>query len=767
MRAFLWAAALVAAAGTALAGPPRIAAIEVQGLRMLDARAALDLLTFHEGEALDRARLGESVKRLFRSGLFRDVEVRAEQARDGVRLVLRVKENPIIATLRFEGNDEFSDKTLKTRLKMLRPGRVLSPQAVHKALLRIRKGYFKKGYYQVQVEVRTHERSDGRVDVVVAIDEGAQTRIKRIGFLGVHAFAPEELAHRIISKAESMGTAITDRDVFARDKTAADVQLIEEFYQNRGFLDARVESATARVALDRSGFILAYGVREGVRYRIGEVRLSGDLVPSEAALRKRLKLHPGEWYSLKKLRETIEALTEAVGEEGYAYANVTPLFRRDPENGLVDVTFEIEKGPEIYIRRIEITGNERSDDETIRRELRQDEAARYDARRMRLSKRRVKRLESVKDARFTLKRRMDAPNLADLDVELEEQKTGSLSFGIGYSQLEKTFIQGRVSEKNLFGKGYQASFNGQIGARTQNFTLSFTDPYFLGDDLAATWTLYNQDTRFNQVITTVAYQTRSAGGSFSLSWPIGEFWSLGASYRYDRTNLANVPAGASLLVRAQAGRHTTGELGFSVSYDTRDRTIAPTDGAFASLALNAAGLGGTSRFTEARLSLRAYHALDAEGSWVLAPAMELGAIGGPRLPLYRRYSLGGLGSVRGFDYYGISLRDPATQEALGGNRMWTVNLNLYTPVPGLQTAGFRGVVFADAGTVWGAVHEQLGAQRIDVTQRFSSGSMRASVGFGFEWISPIGPIGMYWGFPVRKQAQDVVRRFEFALGAMF
>ncbi len=765
-RAFVLAA-LLAGAQAAFAAAPKVVEIQVQGLRMLDTRAALDLLSLHRGDALRREALAESVKRLFTSGLFRDVEVWAEPSEGGVRLVLKLKENPIIASLRFEGNEEFSDKTLKTRLKELRPGRVLSPQAVHKALVRIRKGYFKKGYYQVRAQVRTHKRSDGRVDVVVAIDEGPQTRIKRISFLGVQAFSREELARKIVSKTEDLATAITNRDVFSREKTAADVQLIEEFYQNRGFLDARVESATARVAMDRSGFILAYGVREGVRYRIGKLNLEGDLVPSKAALEKRIKLKEGEWYSLKKLRETIDALTEAVGEEGYAYATVTPLFRRDPDNQLVDITFAIEKGPEIYIRRIDITGNERSDDETIRREIKQDEAARYDARRMRLSKRRLKRLAAIKDARFALKRLADAPNLADLKVEVEEQKTGSLAFGIGYSQLEKTFIQGRISEKNLFGKGYQASFNGQIGARTQNFTVSFTDPYFLGEELAATWSAYKQDTRFNQVVTTLTYQTRSAGGSFSLSWPIGEFWSLGTSYRYDRTDLLNVPPTASLLAKAQAGRHTTGELGFSISYDSRDRVIAPSAGVYASLGLNLAGLGGTSRFAEGTFSLRAYHALDAEGAWVLAPSMQLSAIQGPKLPLYRRYSLGGLGTVRGFDYYGISLRDPKTLEALGGNAMWTINLNLYVPVPGLRTAGFRGVLFADAGTVWGSIHEQVAGQRIDVTQPFSLGSMRAAVGFGFEWVSPIGPIGLYWGFPVRKQSQDIVRRFEFALGAMF
>jgi len=767
VRRCAWLLVLCVCAGVAGATEARIARIEIEGLHWLEKSTVLDRLEVRSGDRFDRRAIGESIKALIRSGFVSDVKVYARNTPNGVVLRFIVRENPIIGSVRFSGNEEFSDKTLKTRLKELKPGRVLSAGLKQRVLSRLRKGYFKKGYYQMQAELRTKRRPDGRVDVVVAIDEGPQTRIKRIQLLGVRAFEPEEILHEIISRPETLGAAITDRDIFRREAVSADVQLIERFYQNRGFLDARVDSATSRLALDRSGFLLAYAVREGVRYRVGKIRLEGDLVPSEEALRKRIKLVPGQWYSLAKLQETIDALTKAVGDEGYAYATVTPLFRRDPENQLVEISFVIEKGRRIYLHRIRFSGNEHTDDLTLRRELRQDEAALYSASAMEQSEKRLRRLPMVEDLKRTLKRVPGSRSLVDLDFEVKERKSGSLSLGVGYSQLEKTFVQGRISEQNLFGKGYQLSFNGQIGARTQNYSVSFTDPYFLSEEVSATFSLYKQGVQFNQVLAAANYQTNSFGGSLGFRIPISEAWGWGINYRYDRTFIANVPANASLLLQSQAGKQTTGELGLSIDFDTRDNLLTPSEGAFWSASISQAGLGGSNRFTEARMQARYYHPLDAERRWIAALSLKLAAIGGPKLPLYRRYSLGGLGSVRGFDVFGISLRDPKTQEALGGDRYWTGSLNLYVPLPGVRTAGFRGVLFVDAGQTWGKIDASFAGQRLKVTEPFSLGRMRASVGFGVEWVSPIGPLGFYWGFPVKKQPADLLRRFVFALGAMF
>ncbi|RME86017.1 MAG: outer membrane protein assembly factor BamA, partial [Zetaproteobacteria bacterium] len=367
-----WGLALavgLACASAWAADAPRIAAIRVQGAHLIDAELVRARLGVRAGEPLDREALSQGLKRLYASGYVQDAELWLDRSARGAVLIVRIKENPVIGSVRFVGNEEFSDRTLKKRLK-LKPGDVLSERLKRKVLARIRKGYFKKGYYQVQAEIRTKKRPDGRVDVVVAIDEGVQTRIKRIDLIGVRAFDREDVLKELISREEDLGAAITDRDVFARDKAMADVQRIETFYQNRGFLDARVEAVSARLTMDRSGFALAYAVEEGPRYRVGEIKLEGDLVPDAETLRQAITLERGAWYSLAELRASVEKLTETIGSYGYAYATVTPLFHRRTHEGFVDISFDIEKGPETYVDMIHIRGNEKTEDAVIRRELR-------------------------------------------------------------------------------------------------------------------------------------------------------------------------------------------------------------------------------------------------------------------------------------------------------------------------------------------------------------------------------------------------------------
>ncbi len=769
LTAFL--ALLILLAAPASAAEPIVSAIEIHGNHFVERETVLAYIETRPGQTLDRRKIAGDVKRLFRSGFFSDVRVEGVRSGERIRLIYRLSEYPLVRNLEIRGNDEIKTKDLKLRLK-LKPGAMYNERNIRADIRTIRKGYLKKGYYQVQVETRAKPVGEHQVDVVIDIHEGAVTGARSIRIVGNRSFDDAELKDVLASREPDLSTLMTDRDIFDRKRIGADAQLLQQFYMNRGFLDVRVASTTMLISPDLSGFDLVYSIEEGTRYRIGKVELAGDLVPDEATLRELVALKAGELFRLKDLQKTIDALTDRVGDEGYAFATVTPQFKRDPDAGLVDVRLEIEKGRETYIERIEVRGNEKTIDGVVRRELRQAEAARYSASRIRRSKEALPRTGLFKDARVSLPRGSD-PNKVNMRVEVEENKTGSFTFGVGYSQLEKTFIQAKLNENNLLGRGYQANVNGSFGKVTQNYTASFTDPYFLGERLSASINIHQTSSnQFNSTVNNALYDLSSTGGGFGLGVPLSDTLRYDIGLQYERQTISNVPAGSTLLLQAQQGRHTTLSLNQSLSWDTRDRPFATREGTNIVGRIEYAGLGGTDRFVTGSLNAATYLSFEPSEKTrlTLNPSIEIAAIngiGGRSVPLYRRFSMGGIGSLRGFDYFGVSLRDPATQEAIGGDRMARASLNLFFPLPFFPGDSFRGVVFGDAGLVWGSVQTTVGNQSLNVAERFALSRLRASLGFGIEWASPVGPISLSWGFPVRKQAGDIVRNFEFGLGASF
>ncbi len=752
------------------ADAPLIEAIEVAGNHFVEKETVLASIETRAGQRLDRRRLARDVRALYKTGFFSDIRIEGLRRDDRVRLVFHVKEYPLIREFDIEGNDEVKTKDLMLRLK-LKSGMMFSPAALRRDIGVIRKGYLKKGYYQVRIEPKVRRLKDNRVDVTLVVREGDVTRLDRIRFAGNHAFSDSELRDALASKTSGLATWFTDRDVFDKRRFEADVQMLRQFYMNRGYLDMRVESSSVVISPDRSHFSMLYSLREGVPYHVGKIILRGDVVPDEKTLREKLELEGGDLFSMEKLRRSIDAITERVGDEGYAFATVTPEFKRSPDERKVDIALDIEKGREVYIERIEVVGNEKSVDNVVRRELKQAEGARYSSSKVRRSKQALGRTGLFKDTQISLPRG-SAPDKVRMKVKVTEEKSGKFTFGVGYSQLEKVFIRASMSENNLFGRGYRANVSADLGKVTKNYNISLTDPYFMGENLGVTVNAFNTSSnQFNAATTnTLAYSSKSSGGGLSLNIPLTDELSWSVGWQYTTTTINNVPAGSSILLQSQAGRQSTGELTQRLIWDSTDSALTPREGAKASLSLGYAGLGGTNRFGTLGMDASYYASFGEKRDFTISPSMEFRVIRGVRgrqVPLYRRYSLGGIGSLRGFDSLGVSMRDPATQEALGGDRMLRFSLNGFFPIPYMRTAGFRGVLFADAGTVWGKVNATVGNQTFNLSERFSLSKMRASVGFGIEWLSPVGPITLSWGFPVRKQPGDVLRRFEFGLGMGF
>jgi len=747
-------------ATSVLLGKP-IVSIEVTGSRYIEGAALLADLKTKIGDVFNRRTLSHDIQKLYASGSYADLKVLGEMEGEGVKLTFHVKENPFITEYHMDGNEEVTYKDMKRKLK-LKEGVIFSESKLRTDINTIRKGYVKKGYYQLTVKPVKELLPDGSMKLTMYVHEGEVTHIRQIRFIGNQAFSDAELSDKISASISGLIPWFSNKDVIDTKNFANDAQMLVELYQNNGFLDVNIESSQLSLTPNKEAFYLTFALHEGSIYHVSSLDVQGDMEPSRDQLLEVISMEEGQIYSVSDLRATIEAMSLLVGDEGYAFNSVTPLFKRNVEDHTVGIVFDVEKGREVYIERIEIEGNEKTDDGVVRREMRLDESERYSSTAMKQSKERLTRLSLFKDVRISMPRG-SSDERVNAKVTLEEDQTGSFVIGAGYSQIEKVMFRVKTAEKNLFGKGYAADVTADIGSVTQNFNLNLTDPYFMGSNVAATVTLSKTQTDLNNALATVnLYTQNDFGGGVNFAVPVSEHVYYSIGYNYTNSNLSNIAPTASFLLKSQAGKQTTSMLTQSLSYDTRDRFISTTKGAQHSVSISVAGPGGVNRFWEAGASVKQY--VPISDDYVLSGSLAgkvIQGYSGLDVPIYRRYSLGGVGSVRGFDYYGISLRDPVTGDPIGGDKQITGSLSLYFPIPYVQTASLRGVVFTDMGTVWGK--ENL----TQVAAKFSVSTIRASTGFGIEWTSPVGPITLSWARPLRQQPNDILRGFEFGLGQSF
>ncbi len=738
---------------TEINGPAeKVSKIEIRGNQHIETATIMASIHTSTDEPLDRASVSDDVRRLYATGFFTDVKVYREPAKSGIVLIYEVEENPLVGNISILGNDEIPDKTLKPKLK-LKPGYIYNQARLAADINTIRREYLKKGYYQIDVKVDSKKLEDGRVDVTFNVHEGVITRIKRIRFVGNETFSDSKLRDELASKeANTLVSWFSDRDIVESKRMGADVQLLEQFYRNHGFLDVSIESTLFTLSPDKQWFYLTFNLHEGIQYRIGQIDLQGDMVPSREILMDSITLEPGEIFSQEKLQKSIEAMNEKVGDEGYAFASVTPLFHRHLEEKTVDLTFDIEKGRKVYIERIEISGNHKTLDNVVRRELRLAEGELFSASKLNLSRKRLKKLDFFDDVRVSLPKGSE-PDKVLMKVDVDEKKTGSFSVGGGFSQLEKMFFTAKVNEKNFLGRGLHLNITGDVGSKTKNFNASVTEPYFLGEELSLSVSAFKQQTRLEEI---VLYKQNNIGGGVSFGIPLTENVTYGIGYQYVQTNIFDIPANASLILRSQTGKQSTGELTQTIGWDTTDHPLTPHSGHRELLRVGVAGMGGTNRFIESELSTELYVPVGAD--FTLSPSVKgkyIRGYSGREVPIYRRYSLGGLETLRGFDYYGVTILDPVTGDIIGGNKTVSASLDLFFPFPYMQTVGIRGLVFMDVGTI------------ADFGQTLKFSEMRASYGFGIQWLSPVGPVGLVWGFPIRKKAQDRLQSFNFAIGTQF
>jgi outer membrane protein insertion porin family len=736
--------------------------IRIEGSERIEPETVRSYLTVQPGDPFDNDKLDKSLKALFGTGLFADVDLQ----RSGDALIVRVVENPIINRVAYEGNDRFDDKALNDEVH-LKPRAVYTRTKVQADVKRILDLYRRSGRFAATVEPKVVQLPQNRVDLIFEINEGKLTGIESINFVGNKAFDNGELQAVISTKESRWYRFFSSDDTYDPDRLTYDRELLRKYYLAKGYADFRVISAVAELTPARDGFIITFDVEEGERYHVGKVGISvglKNLTPDE--LMPLVTTHEDDWYNADEVEKSINKLTTAVGDRGYAFIDIRPLVTRNKETHTVDLTYDIAEGPRVYVERIDINGNVSTLDRVIRREFKVAEGDAFNTSKVKRSEQNLKNLGYFKKVEVT-NVPGSAPDKTLINVNVEEQSTGELSVGTGYSTTEGLLANVGIHESNFLGRGQDFRINGTLSFYVKAVDLSFTEPYFLDKPLAAGFDIF-QNQNNNQLLQT--YNLYSLGATARLGYDLYE--DLHNTWRYTirQDRISDISTSASPFIVAEESSRTESVIGSTLFWDQRNDHINPTDGFYTSIDGSLAGLGADVRYVKGVLGAGWYYTF-APG-WTLASKTELGAIVGINQSVFigDRFYVGG-DNLRGFAPAGIGPRDNRTDDALGGNDYYTSSLTLGVPLGLPEELGVSGRLFVDAGSLWGInqprpiVGDIAGVKGIDTY--IDSDSVRLSSGFGVSWKSPLGPVKIDFGIPILKEPFDQRQLINVNFGTKF
>jgi outer membrane protein insertion porin family len=765
----------------------RIDRVTISGNQRVEDEAIRVRLTAQPGSTYKESVVDADIRALYKLGFFDDVRASLSQT-DG-RWVLNydVRERPFVRQVRVEGNKKIDKEELEGMLR-IRPNTILDPEKARSGIEEAKNAYEKKGYLDADIRYETTPVGENEVDVTFVVDERAPIRIREIVFEGNQEFSDSQLKNIMATKERWILSFVTGAGNLDREVLNTDSERITAWYYENGFIDVRVDEP--RIERDEDGLKVTFKIDEGQRYTFGDVTVVGETLPDLPA--PQLNAKPDETFQPSKLREDINALSAEYGDLGYAFVNVTPETDIDAAAKTVAVRYRVTRGPEVSIDRIEISGNTKTRDKVIRRELELQEQQRFSGTALRRSQERLRRLGFFEDVNITT-RKAESEDRLDVIVDVREGSTGAFSAGAGVSSGESFLFNVRLSESNLFGRGQAVVFNADFGSIRRNISLSFTEPYFLDTPLTLGIDAFNWELEFDEFtrggtgggIRTL-YPFPALGLDVVRLGPLGQVSLLdtriGLEYRIEDADISNVSRGAATIIRAEAGSSLTSSIIPRIFRDTRNNLLDPTSGSLQDLSVEIAGLGGDSRFINAI----------ARARWYI-PVLNVAALGAPivvgtgwnlgygfgyggqtELPLFERYFPGGINSVRGFEVRSLGPRNDvfinqngnsdkcplgmppnvcarlSRSDVIGGSQQLVFNNEIIFPI--LASLGVKGVVFCDAGNAF------LAADGIQFDQ------MRVSVGGGIRWLSPLGPLRVEVGFPLNAQTGDQVQNVQFSFG---
>lgn len=722
--------------------------IKVEGLERVEVETVLSYVDIKKNTIIDDAKMDASLKQLYATGLFNDVSLNMKN--DGL-LIIKVAENPIINKVLFDGNDKVDDEMLKGELQ-LAPRSTYSRAKVQEDVQRILEIYKRTGRYAVVVEPQIIERDQNRVDLIFKIDEGPLASINKVNFVGNRHYSDDDLQSEIMSKESRWYRIFSSAENYDSEKTNYDKELLRRFYFKRGYADFRVVSAVAELSPDKKSFVLTFVLDEGKRYKIRSLDITSDIADVDtAALRPAVLLENGDWYNADKVEKSVTALTDELGKKGFAFVDVEPEMTKDTAAGEIDLTFHVKEGERIFVDRINITGNTRTYDKVIRREFRIDEGDAFNVSKIKDSRRNVENLDYFSKVNIETMPKDD--NKADINVDVEEKSTGYFNVGVGYSTVNGALVRTGVTENNFRGLGQRLGLDIGVSQRSQEYDVSFTEPYFLNRRLRAGFDLFRTEQDYQDE---GSYDSESTGGRLRLGWNYTDDLSQQFRYTLRQDKISNVDSEASYYIKEEAGKYNDSSVGQTIVYDKRDSAFNPKEGYFISFGNDVSGLGGDEKYLKFDAKLYQYYTLaDYYTFKLFANAGYITGYGGKDVRLSNRYYLGG-STLRGFDVAGIGARDKYTDDALGGNWMLYTGGEVMFPI-GLDELGIKGRTFVDMG--------MLGKpDNINTSVVEYSSSPRVAAGFGFQWLSPMGQIDIDFAFPIVKEDYDETQVFRLNFG---
>lgn len=731
--------------------------IQVEGLQKISPGTVFNYLPIKVGDQVDDEIAKESIRALFKTGFFRDVELEQQ----GSVLIVKVQERPSIASIEFVGNREIKDDDITKAIATLGlvEGRVFDQKVLDQVIQELEKQYFAVGKYGAEVTDIITELERNRVAIRLEFKEGKTAKIQQINIVGNENFDEDELRDEFSLTTSAVFTFFTRKDRYSRQQLQADLESLRSFYQDQGYLDFKIESTQVSISPDKTDIFVTINISEGDQYTVTDYSIEGKFILPDALLYGAVLIEQDGVYSRRDVVRSEKAISDLLADEGYAFAQVNAVPEVDTENRSVSFTIFIDPGRRVYVRRINISGNYVTRDEVIRRELRQLEGGWYSAKLVQRSRVRLERLGFFEEIKVDTPPVAGSPDQVDVNISVKERSTGSLLFGVGWSDADGILFQAAITQKSLFGTGRELNLTFDNSSVTDIIRLSYVNPYHTIDGISRGFNIFRRTVDATEA-DTADYITETTGGGVVYRFPLSEFdiFSLGGNLeRVDLEATSGTPPGIREFIEQNPSNDLITVLGF-LSRDKRDSTLFPTSGNLNRLNYEITVPPSDLEFYKLNVRSVWYWPLSANLTYKIGGELGYGDGYGDTatLPFFRNFFAGGATSVRGYQARSLgpkSLGDDP--QPIGGNRRVLVNTEVLFPLPGTTGVDKRFVVFVDGGQVYG-----LG-QDIDL------GELRFSAGIGFNWYSPVGPLSISIAEPLNDKPGDDLERIQFSLGRFF
>jgi outer membrane protein insertion porin family len=735
--------------------PFTVTDIRVEGIQRTEAGTVFSYLPVKVGDTMDDSQAANAIRALYATGFFKDVRLEVEQ---GVLIVL-VRERPSIASIQLNGIKDFPAQQLKDNMKFagLAEARIFDKGALEKATQDLKRQYVARGKYAVSVKTSVTELERNRVGIVFDVMEGDVSKIKQINLVGNQAYQEDELLGLMKLSTPDWMSWFSKDDQYSKQKLSADMEAMRSFYMDNGYLEFNIDSTQVSITPDKKDIYITINFTEGAKYTVSKVGVSGNTLIPKEEVEALIQVKPGDTFSRSALTATSKLVGERLGKEGYAFANINGIPELDKEKHEVAFNFVVDPGQRVYIRRINISGNDKTRDEVIRREFRQVEGSWFDVDKIKKSKQRVDKLQFFADVNVETPPVQGTNDQMDVNVRVEEKSTGNISAGAGFSQGEGLSITGGITQSNLFGSGNHAAVQLNTGKINQVYSLSYTNPYYTDEGVSRGFDFYKRNTDSRSTAVS-QYTSHTLGGGVRFGVPTNEDEYINYGLSFERTQLgllASTPARIVNYVNTFGATNTNvlGTVGWG--RDTRDSAMYTTEGsvqrAFGEIALPVFDM----RYYKLNYQHQYYYPVSTNVTLLLNGELGVaGGYGGKSMPFFNNFYAGGTGSVRGYEANSLGPRD-ATNAVLGGTRRVVGNAELLFPMPGMKEKSVRLSGFFDAGAVYGPG---------DLP---GSAGLRYSSGVALTWVSPVGPIKFSYAVPLNKQPVDKLQKFQFTLGSIF